>query len=326
VKRRLVKALLLSVIYLPALAQSRTVAITVDDLVCASCGPAGPDGTVASEIIESANERLVAGLKRAHIPVTGFVITQTVEKAGVAGTRSLQMWLDAGFDLGSHSYSHPNFASITTEEMEADIERADAMLRPLLVANHRALQFFRFPYNGTGNTQAKHDTLAAYLSQHGYRVATCTIDNTDWEYAQAYVRAIGARDKGRAERILRAYLDYTASEIDFYAALNRRVLGYEPPQVMLIHDSMLNAGSIDGLLGLFRSRGYHFVSLTQAQSDPAYSIPDTYVTRYGPMWGYRWAAERNVGHLGLTEPDPPGWVSDYANGKSAANAPKPGSP
>lgn len=316
-------ALLLSAIAFGAHAQSRTVAFTVDDLTCANCAPINPDGTHVHGLMEDTNRRLIAGFLRAHVPVTGFVITKTVEQAGDTGKRSLQQWLDAGLDLGSHSYSHPNFADISLEQMEADIDRADAMLRPLLTANHRTLQFFRFPYNDTGDTQAKHDGMAAYLKDHGYQVATCTIDTSDYVFAEAYARALGASDKAMAGRIRQAYLDYSATEIDYYAALNKRVLGYEPPQVMLIHDSLLNADAIDDLLALFRDRGYRFVSLAQAQSDPAYAIPDTYVTKYGMMWGYRWAQEKHLGRLGMHESEAPTWVDDYAAGKKPAGPAKP---
>jgi peptidoglycan/xylan/chitin deacetylase (PgdA/CDA1 family) len=307
-------------------AQSRTVAMTVDDLICANCAPSTPDKSIPQDTREATNQRLINGLHQAHIPVTGFVITQTLEEAAPAGERVLQLWLDAGFDLGSHTYSHPNFADISTEQEEAEIARADSMLRPLLTANHRKLHFFRFPYNDTGDTQEKHDAIAAYLKAHGYQVATCTIDTSDYEFAAAYSRALGIEDKNMAERIRRAYLDYSATEIDFYAALNRTVLGYEPPQVMLIHDSMLNADSINELLALFRERGYKFVSLEQAQSDLIYTTPDTYVTKYGPMWGYRWAVERHYGHIALKESDPPSWIDDYAKGKSISNVAKPTTP
>lgn len=306
-----------------AQAQTRTVAITVDDLPCANCAPIVEPAsqTTNLRIMEATNRRLVKGLARAHIPVTGFVITRGVEEAGAAGRRSLQLWLVAGFDLGSHSYSHPNFADIATEQMKDEIARADDSLRPLLAANHRSLQFFRFPYNDTGDTPEKHDAIAGFLKERGYQIATCTIDTSDYEFAQAYARAIGRRDRLMADRIRREYLRYSATEIDFYAALNKLVLGYEPPQVMLIHDSLLNADAISELLALFRERNYVFVSLARAQSDPAYSIPDTYVTKYGPMWGYRWAKERNLGRLGLHETEPPTWVTDYAEGKPVTNKP-----
>lgn len=309
-----------------ASAQSRTVALTVDDLPCANCEPVTTAASPVLGAMEEANKRLIAGLARAHAPVTGFVITEGVEQAGAAGQRVLQLWLDAGFDLGSHSYSHPNFADISTEQMESEIARADGMLRPLLKANGRSLQFFRFPYNDTGDTQAKHDDFAAYLKAHGYEVATCTIDTSDYMFAAAYARAVGLKDLGFAERIRREYLAYSATEIDFYAALNRRVLSYEPPQVMLIHDSLLNADSIDELMGLFTSRGYRFVSLKEAQQDPAYAIPDTYVTKYGMMWGYRWAEERNLGRLGMHESEPADWVMKYADGKPMADQSKAGQP
>ena len=296
---------------LSAMAQTRTVAITVDDLPCVSCQPLASPGSPRQGSIEEPNKRLLAGLVRAHAPATGFVITKGVDQAGPAGQRVLQLWLAAGFDLGNHSYSHPNFADISTDQMESDVARADTMLRPLLQANGHPLQFFRFPYNDTGDTQAKHDEFAAYLKARGYQVATCTIDTSDYIFATAYARAVGLKDATLASRIRHEYLAYSATEIDYYAALNRRILGYEPAQVMLIHDSLLNADSIDDLLELFRDRGYRFVTLSEAQHDPAYSIPDTYVTKYGMMWGYRWARERNLGPLGMHESEPPEWIIKF---------------
>jgi len=66
-------------------------------------------------MMESTNQRLVAGLVQAHIPVTGFVIAgfvspEATKQSGGTGQRSLQLWFDADFDLASHSDSHPNFA------------------------------------------------------------------------------------------------------------------------------------------------------------------------------------------------------------------------
>jgi peptidoglycan-N-acetylglucosamine deacetylase len=300
---------------LHATAQTRSVAITVDDLPCATCQPLPP-----SVSMKRINRRLIAGLVRAHAPATGFVIAGAVAKAGPAGQEVLQAWLRAGLELGSHTLTHPDFADVSLAEMEADTSAADRLLRPLLAARGRTLRFFRYPYNDTGDTQAKHDGFAAYLGDHGYQVATCTIDASDYVFAAAYARARNAEDTALAERIRAEYLAYSATEIDFYAALNRRVLGYEPPQVLLIHDSLLNADSIHALLALFRARSYRFVSLREAQSDPAYRIPDTLVTRYGMMWGYRWAKERGLGPLGMREAEPPDWITSYADGKPAAPA------
>jgi peptidoglycan/xylan/chitin deacetylase (PgdA/CDA1 family) len=299
----------------PSPAQSRSVAITVDDLPCANCSPLNPDGASQHGLMLSTNQRLVAGLQRAHIPVTGFVVTQTAGAPGGTGQQSLQLWLRAGFDLGNHTDTHTTFAHLSIDQEEAEILRADAILRPLLAPFHKQPRFFRFPYNSIGETQPKYDALAAFLSAHGYQLATCTIDTSDYVFAAAYARALGLNDTALAQRIRSAYIAYSATEIDFYATLNRRVLGYDPPQVLVIHDSLLNADSIDDILALFRTRGYSFVSLTQAQQDPAYSIPNTYFTTFGPMWGYRWARDKNLGRLGLHEDEAPTWVDDYAQGK-----------
>ncbi len=80
---------------------------------------------------------------------------------------------------------------------------------------------------------------------------------------------------------------------------------------MLLHANRLNADLIDQLLAAFDERGYRFVTLDDAQSDDAYQTPDTFISKFGPMWGYRWAKMRGVSVNGALEPEPPKWVVDY---------------
>ena len=80
---------------------------------------------------------------------------------------------------------------------------------------------------------------------------------------------------------------------------------------MLLHDSPLNADTIEAVIRLFAQRGYRFVTLTGALQDPAYATPETYITKFGPMWGYRWAKELNVKVNGRDELDPPAWINQY---------------
>ena len=81
---------------------------------------------------------------------------------------------------------------------------------------------------------------------------------------------------------------------------------------MLLHANRLNAATIEPLLGLFRSGGYRFVSLAQAQADQAYSFMPAVATKFGPMWAYRWAQEHHVKVDGRLEQEPPAWISAYA--------------
>jgi len=84
---------------------------------------------------------------------------------------------------------------------------------------------------------------------------------------------------------------------------------------MLLHVNKLNAEMIDSVLALFAQKQYRFVSLDSALADPAYSIPDQFVTREGLMWAYRWAKELGVHVNGSEEPEPPDWILRY--GKEA---------
>jgi peptidoglycan/xylan/chitin deacetylase (PgdA/CDA1 family) len=297
---------------LAAFAQSRTVAITVDDLpytMGESPEAASPLDAAAAEKI---NRKLLSALKRHHAPVTGFVIQKRVEKLGTAtGRRILKNWTKDDFDLGNHTYSHPDINQLSIPQIEDEIIRGEIDFVPLMKQAGKKTAFFRFPMNHTGDTKEKHDQVSAFLAERGYRLATCTIDSSDYLFNDAYVRMLAKHDKSSARKLRSEYLSYTSTEIDYYAGLNKQVLGYEPPEVMLLHDNRLNADMIEQLLSLFEKKHYKFVSLGAAQSDPAYQIPETYITKFGPMWGYRWAAERGVKVNGRLETDPPEWILQY---------------
>lgn len=285
-------------------AQSRTVAITVDDL------PYAGDQAAASPT--AVNAKLLAAFSGHHVPVTGFVIQKRVEEIGWAqGTAILRDWVRQGFDLGNHTYSHPDVNDLSIEQIEDEIVRGEAIFRPLMKEAGKPGLFLRFPFNHTGDTKAKHDVIAAFLAGRGYKVATCTIDTSDYEFNNAYLKMLAKGDEASAQKLRTEYLAYTSTEIDYYAGLNRKVLGYEPPEVMLLHDNRLNSELMEQILALFEEKQYKFVTLETAQSDPAYQVPDTFVTKFGPMWGYRWASERNVKYDGRLESEPPEWIVNY---------------
>jgi peptidoglycan/xylan/chitin deacetylase (PgdA/CDA1 family) len=302
---------------LSVFAQGRSVAITVDDLPYAGGARASANVSEISSTAEVVNRKLLAAFQAHHVPVTGFVIQKTVESLGpTSGTIILKEWTSRGFDLGNHTYSHPDINGLSPEQIEQEIVRGESTVGPLMKEAGKELKFFRFPMNHTGDTREKHDSIAAFLSHRGYRMAACTIDNSDYLFNDAYVRMLANNEGEAAQKLRVEYLAYTSTEIDYYAALNKQVLGYEPPQVMLLHDNRLNADVIERVLQLFGEKQYRFVSLDVALADAAYRTPETYITKFGPMWGYRWTNERNVRVNGSLEPDPPKWILQY--GKAEA--------
>jgi peptidoglycan-N-acetylglucosamine deacetylase len=302
-------------------AQTHTVALTIDDLPFVTADSTRPMLPVDAKAAAAANRTLLTALARHHVPVTGFVIQKNVEVLGIeAGEQILREWTTRGFDLGNHSYAHPDFNELSVAQMEDQIVRGEATFVPLMKAAERKPEFFRFPYNHTGDTKENHDAVAAFLAQRGYRLAPCTIETADWMFNAKYFLMRSRHDEAAAVRLRADYLAFTAAQIDYFSALNKQIFGYEPPHVMLIHDNQLNADLIEEILATFEKKGFRFVTLSEAEADLAYQTPETFITSYGPMWGYRWAHERNVKVDGSLEPDPPKWVTEY--GQQAPSKPR----
>src|SRR5579862_1930862 len=80
----------------------RQVAITIDDL------PAGNAYNMTAADITEMTTKLLAALRQQKIPVVGFVNRSELYRTGEVDERikALDMWLDAGFELGNHTFSH----------------------------------------------------------------------------------------------------------------------------------------------------------------------------------------------------------------------------
>jgi peptidoglycan-N-acetylglucosamine deacetylase len=279
-------------------AAERQVAITIDDL------PRGGDGGPRSlAAIRSMTEKLLAPFWEGHIPVIGFVNAGRGEDLGPKGLRTiLDLWLDAGADLGNHSYSHLNIDNVPLEQYTADIVKGEPILREALAAHGKKLRYYRHPFLHTGPTAEKKRGLQAFLDAHGYRVAPVTLDDSDYEYARLYNEPV-YRDGVKQE-----YVPYMESIVAFFEQRSVEVVGREIPQTLLIHASQMNADLMPELLAMFRRRGYRFVTLDEALADDAYRLPEEYVGRGGFSWIHRWSMTK--GMAGKGEPDPPRWVED----------------
>ena len=65
----------------------------------------------------------------------------------------------------------------------------------------------------------------------------------------------------------------------------RELFGREPPQILLVHANELNARHLESYLDWAAGRGYRFVTLEEAQADPAYSEPDPSLSPTGDsLW------------------------------------------
>lgn len=286
---RLLAGIALTTTAIPAVAKptpaapSGTVALTFDDL------PVFGKMTTAADAATMTNA-LLAGLKRQHWTATGFVNEIQLATADRAQrTQLLARWLDAGMDLGNHSYSHLSLNAVPVDAYIADVAHGAEATSALLQARGRRERWYRYPYLETGLTVAARHRFEGWLQTHGYRVAPVTMENSDWRFATPYDDAVARGDHVEAARIKQAYLAFTAKIVPWYQQAGRALLGREPAFVFLLHASHLNAASIDGLAAILRAQHLKVVPLETAMRDPAYTIPDTYVGPAGDGWLDRWA-------------------------------------
>ena len=260
---------------------TRSVALTFDDLPGVYV-----DTTTAH--MRDVNERLIASLTRAGVHATGFVNENKLR--GEAGRAALlDLWLDAGLDLGNHTWGHPDLHRIPLDEFEDAVLRGEVVTRERMAARGLAPRFFRHPFLHTGRDTATRNGLERFLAQHGYRVAPVTIDNYDFQWARAYDRAHERGDSAAAHDIGDRYVAYMDTVFGFYEAQSRAFFGREPAQVLLLHVNRLNADRVDDLLAMMRRRDYAIVPLDRALEDPVYQSRDDFTGPAGISWLHRWA-------------------------------------
>lgn len=67
-----------------------------------------------------------------------------------------------------------------------------------------------------------------------------------------------------------AYVQYMERTAAYYERLSLTLLGREPRQVLLLDGNVLNADHLRSLAAMLQRRGYHFMSLDRALTDPAH--------------------------------------------------------
>ena len=289
-------------------AAERTVAVTFDDL------PATAAGVVANDVasLEELTRKLLIAVRKYSIPAVGFVNEGKlfVEGAGPGDVDGriglLRMWLEAGLELGNHTYSHRDLNTMPLEQFEADVIRGEAVTRGLVKEKGQKLRYFRHPFLHVGSELQKRRAFEAFLSSHGYTVAPVTVDSDEFVYAAAYAKALRLGNAAAAARIADDYLRYMDEVFSFFEDVSRRVAGREIPQVLLLHVNTLNADRFEALADALRHRGYRFVSVAQALEDPVYRLPDEFVGVPGNSWFNHW--EVTAGRPPVRTPKPPEWI------------------
>jgi len=272
----------------------RQIAITIDDL------PAAAANSMSAAAITEMTAKLLATLRQRQVPTVGFVNEGRLYKWGEVDARikALNMWLDAGFELGNHTYGHTSLNTAGLKEFEESVVRGETVTRLLLADHKQKLRYFRHPYLDVGRDLQTRRDAEAFLVARGYRIAPITMDAWDWAFASVYDDAKKRGDTALQQELVSAYLSHSTAVFDYEEKLSRDLIGYEPKQILLLHANQLEADHIGELLEMLRKRGYRFITLDDALSDPAYGMTDTYTGEEGTGWLEHWAITRGRPPLG----------------------------
>jgi peptidoglycan/xylan/chitin deacetylase (PgdA/CDA1 family) len=247
-------------------AKGRRIAVTIDD------GPATGTGSNLDaflRISDALRESFVAE----KVPAIMFVNERQLHVDGQRDARvdTLNRWLDAGLDLGNHTYSHPNLNDLTLARYLDDIIKGEVISRSLLETRKRSLVWFRYPFLASGRDEiATH--VEEFLAARGYRIAPVSLDYSDYRFAGIHSRHLQAGAQEKADEQFSTMLQALDVAFAHAETRSREVLGYELPQTLLIHCNELNALTLRTTIQRIRDRGYTFVSLDEAMEDPAYQM------------------------------------------------------
>src|SRR5258708_2677688 len=242
------------------------VAITIDDLPNHAPMPAGVTRVdVAKKMLSALADAKLTG-------VYGFINAGKLE-AHPDQIEVLKLWREAGQPLGNHTYTHINFSDNPVPELEENMEKDEPLLKQLMEGQD--WHWFRYPYLHEGDTLEKRHAVRAYLKEHGYRVAQVTMDFEDYLWNGPYARCTDKKDEKSIAWLRESYLKTAREYLTLDQEMSRQIFGRNIKHVLLMHIGVFDAVMLTDLLAQMKQDGFKFISLAEAESDPAYlSDPD----------------------------------------------------
>lgn len=132
---------------------ARTWSLTYDD---------GPGSRTTPKVVESLMER--------KIPATFFMLAKQVE----ALPSTAKKVKDAGFEIASHSYTHPQLTKVGAAKLEREIGTAKKVIQDKLGVD---IKLFRLPY-GAGVSVSR---VRAKIAEHKMVHVFWNVDTLDWQ-------------------------------------------------------------------------------------------------------------------------------------------------
>jgi peptidoglycan-N-acetylglucosamine deacetylase len=314
--RRIRQALVLLIVILggwtvvPAQQLSKEIAVTIDDLPL--------NGSRFDLVrLQTMTTRLLAEIRSHQVPVVGFVNESLLYVPNETDARIalLDQWAAAGVELGNHTFGHVGFRDTPLLEYEDDFVRGETVTKAIMKKRGQMPQYFRHPFLQMGPTRAEEESFERFIAARGYRIAPVTIDIMDWMFRVAYADARTRGDDTLMKKVTGEYLKFAGVKIDYCESMSRELFGRSIKHILLLHANELNADNFGQLVKLLKERGYRFITLKEALTDPVYQFPDKY--RATSNWLNHWSSSKGKE---FTAPAPPEFIQKiYADSLKPAS-------
>jgi peptidoglycan-N-acetylglucosamine deacetylase len=130
--------------------------------------------------------------------------------------------------------------------------------------------WLRYPFLSEGETVEKRHAVSAWLSEHNYKIAEVNMSFADYLWNPPYARCVARHDDASIKQLHDLYLSAADESISYSRKLAQEVYGRDIPYVLLMHIGAFDAHMFPELVALYRSRGFTFVTLPDAEKDPAF--------------------------------------------------------
>lgn len=289
--------------------QTKEICITLDDLPVVSYD--FKDIEFQQEIVSN----LIKTFDDYKIPAIGFVNESKLYKNGKLSDEKvglLEEWLDAGYELGNHTYAHKDYHKVSLEVFSEDVLKGEIVCKDLVKEYDQQYIYFRHPFLHVGLDKEKHDKLTSFLREHNYSEARVSIDNDDYIFAYAYSKALKKGEKDLMDKIGKDYVNYMEEKLLYFEEQSEKLIGRNVKHILLLHANLINADYLDELAERYQSHGYSFISMEAALTDKAYQKEITKYNDWGISWIDRWALSAGKkGDFFKGEPMTPDYVKAF---------------
>ena len=237
------------------------MAITFDDLPIHGQLPKNGSRVEVSKSI-------LATLKQFKVPeVYGFINAGKVEK-DPASLEVLNLWINSGYPLGNHTYSHKSLNKISAEDFINEIHTNEKLLSE--IGKKFDWHYFRYPFLHEGDTLGKRNAIRSYLKKNDYKIAQVTDDFEDWAWNEPYARCSDKKDLRSIESLKSGYMKFAMERFERYKIISAKVFDHPISHILLLHIGAFDAVMLPALLKAYQDKGVQFIPLSEAVKDPIY--------------------------------------------------------